>query len=542
VLGDAIGLVVAEVAKHSCSEEACRRIDGEECGRNDECVSTCIGDLCTVLSGLGGVCDDSADCTAPHACNGEICRLADGQTCGVDDDCANVCISLSCAARSDYGGPCETVSDCKDSGSLCSTTCERFCPGTETCDGTDDDCDNGIDEDCSATCGTMSMFHDDFADGALGAGWLASATSGSNASTAEGGGVLVLTPGQPVPGYAEYVSARTYDLRADILRIEVTATTVQHPAHEQYFGIQGKAGARYYFQVINNSLRAIRKTASGTSTLGSTLWSHATQRFWRLRHSGGDVVFETSMDNSGWNIFADSPAGSELLQAVRVVIGAGSTADSGAAPAFAGFDNLNGGVGSYDQGGLRWCSAASLRDAFSGSLPTERYTDTLEGASGALVVTGGQVTLTPPSDVAGVARRRTTDSFRLTNGELTVRLVQSLTTSPDGELRFSVNGSGDDFVGFLLSNGTLGFAYDGAGGPAMAASVNYNAQLHRYLRLRERGGSTHWETSPDGELWSTRATVGNPLDPNVVVIELSARSKNAVSVGTARFDDLNLVP
>jgi hypothetical protein len=126
---------------------------GESCnGLDDDCDGTCdngfgccngILEACTTSCGSAGsrTCSSSCawgNCTPPF----ETCN-------GADDDCNGACddgVGMACC--SGQSGSCTT--SCGTTGTrTCLATCVwgTCAPPPETCNGIDDDCDGGIDED-----------------------------------------------------------------------------------------------------------------------------------------------------------------------------------------------------------------------------------------------------------------------------------------------------------------------------------------------------------------------------------------------------------
>lgn len=63
-------------------------------------------------------------------------------------------------------------------------------------------------------------------------------------------------------------------------------------------------------------------------------------------------------------------------------------------------------------------------------------------------------------------------------------------------------------VGFRVNNGQLICRYVLAGSWTNAVTpISYSATAHQWLRLRESGGTVLWETSPDYQTWTTRASM-----------------------------------
>jgi len=149
-------------------------LDCGTCGDHEECTEafTCVclwescGDLCCPqgIPCIGGVCHDGPPpcdppCPDGQTCvDGACCALTDATCDGVDEDCdGQTDDDWSGAATCGVGVCAEgaTPATCLEG---VETPCEPGPPAAdvdETCDGADDDCDGGIDEDYApdGTCG-----------------------------------------------------------------------------------------------------------------------------------------------------------------------------------------------------------------------------------------------------------------------------------------------------------------------------------------------------------------------------------------------------
>jgi hypothetical protein len=106
------------------------------------------------------------------------------------------------------------------------------------------------------------------------------------------------------------------------------------------------------------------------------------------------------------------------------------------------------------------------------------------------------------------------------------------------------NVAGTD-LGFELtiSNGNLvcfnrtGY-YDGG-----AAYFTYNATAHAWLRLREIGGNTYWDASPDGHTWTNLRTSTSPawVSNGDIEIQLIAHRADGTN-NFVEFDNVNVLP
>lgn len=106
------------------------------------------------------------------------------------------------------------------------------------------------------------------------------------------------------------------------------------------------------------------------------------------------------------------------------------------------------------------------------------------------------------------------------------------------------NVAGTD-LGFELtiSNGNLvcfnrtGY-FDGS-----AAYFTYNATNHAWLRLRETGGQTFWDASPDGHTWTNLRTATSPawVSDGDIEIQLIAHRADGTN-NNVEFDNVNVLP
>jgi len=76
---------------------------------------------------------------------------------------------------------------------------------------------------------------------------------------------------------------------------------------------------------------------------------------------------------------------------------------------------------------------------------------------------------------------------------------------------------------------------------AGAVNIPYSATNHAWLRVRETGGTTFWDTSPDAATWTNRRTLASPAwvaDTNIE-FQLIAHRSDGVN-DFAEFDNVNV--
>ncbi|MBW2526730.1 MAG: hypothetical protein JRI23_21280 [Deltaproteobacteria bacterium] len=75
------------------------------------------------------------------------------------------------------------------------------------------------------------------------------------------------------------------------------------------------------------------------------------------------------------------------------------------------------------------------------------------------------------------------------------------------------------------------------------AGATYDAVEHRWWRIRERAGTIHFDTSPNGTSWTERTAHPTPTYAGAVQMRFGAGYFGSVtSPGRARFDNANVTP
>lgn len=153
---------------------------------------------------------------------------------------------------------------------------------------------------------------------------------------------------------------------------------------------------------------------------------------------------------------------------------------------------------------------AMLGDDFDDNrVNTALWSSNFGGAS----ETGGRMRV--PVTTAGTAGFQTSREWILTGSKLQAKLV----TLP------GANGSSAAFASMWVNSTTsgtrLGWRYYPLTGVLAAenqagffdgspVNLTYSAIAHRYVRIRESGGTVYWETSGNGFGWTTRRTLATP--------------------------------
>lgn len=100
-----------------------------------------------------------------------------------------------------------------------------------------------------------------------------------------------------------------------------------------------------------------------------------------------------------------------------------------------------------------------------------------------------------------------------------------------------------DQVGFDVSNGLLRAAKNISSVYTVLASTTYNSVTHKYIRIRESGGTTYWDFSSDGTTWNNLHSAPNPITVTKIFIGISAGTYSDEGITTsAAFKGFNISP
>jgi hypothetical protein len=139
--------------------------------------------------------------------------------------------------------------------------------------------------------------------------------------------------------------------------------------------------------------------------------------------------------------------------------------------------------------------------------------------------------------------------YDLTSSKISVELVAGGTGNSYVDLTLCLDQSPFTQRGFISIGVDAGLnqlqAYQKiAGSDTTLAYVTYDPQVHKWIRLRESGGTTYWEYSTTGieGNWTTLASATSPMDVSAVYIVLDDYEYNALSTPAKHiFDNLNQV-
>lgn len=74
-----------------------------------------------------------------------------------------------------------------------------------------------------------------------------------------------------------------------------------------------------------------------------------------------------------------------------------------------------------------------------------------------------------------------------------------------------------------------------------AVAITYDATAHAWLRVRETGGTTYWDTSPDAVTWTNRRAVASPAWVGAADLEFQLIAHRSDGIPDyAEFDNVNI--
>lgn len=94
----------------------------------------------------------------------------------------------------------------------------------------------------------------------------------------------------------------------------------------------------------------------------------------------------------------------------------------------------------------------------------------------------------------------------------------------------------------FVATGNQLFAYKKVSGTQtqIGSSIALSTTTHKWLRIRESGGTTFWDTAPDGTTWTNRWSAANPITVTALQVAISSGGWQTEASGSQmRIDNFN---
>lgn len=380
---------------------------------------------------------------------------------------------------------------------------------------------------CPGRC-VPGGFGDEFEDTSAGNGW--GTLVGPGGTAAEGGGTLTLQPG--MDDEVIYQTVLFYPL--DRMSAEV-AVTIDDPAARSEVCLMGVDPVFDRFTVCQTESEL--RLHSGTGAAMSLPYDAAAHRYWRVRREREEVVFDTSPDGSTWTEIGRGETAVSTSVAIRLTANAWSLPTAGTTYTL---DHLRIGTPRRTDGNAVGCAPSGLFDDFGDDDPEPLWSSLIQNGS-IVMESSGNMVVAPPWDATagGRSAARTIDLWDMEDGAVLVELDVTL-SGDDSTCGIDMDGIDGTRAGFAINDGEL-FPRT-AEGTVSAGMVPYEPAQHRWLRLREAAGTTHWEVSADGTAWTAIHSQPTAFYAPAVEVSLWATKYLGEAMGAARFDNLNLPP
>ncbi len=182
-----------------------------------------------------------------------------------------------------------------------------------------------------------------------------------------------------------------------------------------------------------------------------------------------------------------------------------------------------------------YAGEAIFQDDFNDNSVNATKWDQTTASSGTISETGQQMVLGLPTNGSGSASLQSDAGYDIRDRWAGVELVSA--NHPEYQsysgLFLNENG-GDDYLAIFISENNLMGLFDYGGGATTVFSTGYNSSVHKFLRIRESSGLTYWETSTDGDTWTTHYAQSIETDLSDMKVELEA-AKYGTSGATSNF-------
>ena len=304
------------------------------------------------------------------------------------------------------------------------------------------------------------------------------------------GGRLVITPEPISSGTVQLVSPVV-----DLTEGQVTASVSEVLSGDSAFSqlaVRGGPGQEIVFEK-KGSVLELRSPAG----FNSVNYDQSLHRYWRIRTSAGQVIFEFSVDGVRFNHLATQLSLPFDLSAVTVHLGASAAGNDG--PGSFRVDDVE--ISGQPVDG--WCEAAALRDQFADGLLAPLWSSFAQ--ANAFVKEENEVARLVPAPAQSTSGLVSVDRYRLTGSAVAVEL-DATSLDPEVVIILSLRHSSEDLLeirrtvakDLRLSQFEAGEATDQLG-----ALDAWDPVAKPWWRIQVDSEGIDFQIGPDGDSWDT---------------------------------------
>jgi len=329
--------------------------------------------------------------------------------------------------------------------------------------------------------------------------------------------------------YKWIATQANYDLTGSFAHVQITdfgdQTIVQH---ESDIKVQ-KDGSNYLLFAIRNGFIAAVKVVAGTPTqIGSSLALDYTNHRWiRIRESGGTTFWDTAPDGTTWTN-RWSTANPFAITSLQFVLITGSNTNETAGSHIT-WDNFNCGG-----------SISSFSDNFNNGI--SNWNTSGSGDATQVVNRNGGVYITHTA----ASQYNQLVGNTLYDWTSSAGYVQVLDFGDQSQANHIVcfeaidTGGGANRIIVQATNGNLqAWKWVSNVQTQIGSNIALDQTNHRWLRIRESGGTTFWDTAPDGVNWTNRWSAANPITMTALYPLIVAGTSGDTNPNSGAFDNFN---
>lgn len=389
-----------------------------------------------------------------------------------------------------------------------------------------------------AECGTIRVLREDFAVPELPGLW---SKGESNAEVKFDDGKLVFDlPDDLGDAYALLRTLRRYDLRYSEVVVEVVGVPEQSDATSTHFQLSSDSTNALRLVLRDGALRAETRTnAYSWSEVASTTFDQTEHRWWRLREDGASTHWETAAQSQGpWTGLAAVLSATLFpLDYLQLELRTDTTVPTAPAGSTS-FDNVNGGVETQPR-----CKISTLTDDFEDGFRSRAWlrSEGDEGSTG--VEYGGELVLSlSPARSNADYRYISSRGYDLREDAVVVRLGGELDAAVTAEASLTLEHDHANDMSIRVRDGELSVVVEQDGGDQeYPVPPGVDAAIHRWWRIRESSGTTHFEVSDNAADWIELSSLSTSFPLDQVDVRLGAYTEEELtSTAVVRFDNFNL--